>query len=119
MIPVVVTLVEITVLSFVLTGLLLLVLLKLRFLPGLEKGDSLYSLLRALLRQPEQEPHLYVRDSKAWSPMAAALLVSIYLSSATVRTTYTIAMAPPPTVRVVDQTTSSDSASNLIIPLAA
>jgi len=115
MLPIIVTLVEIIVLSFALTGILLVVLLGLRILPGLSKGDSLYSIFCALVKAPEEKPLVFIRDSRTLSPMAAALLVSMYLSSTAAQTTYAITMPSRPTVSVTDRALSSDSASNLVV----
>jgi len=120
MLPIIVTLVEVIVLSFVLTGVLLIALLGLRVLPGLSKEDSLYSIFRALVGAQEERPRLYVRDSQALAPVAAAFLVPMYyLSAAAAQAIYDITIASAPTIQVADQGRPSDSAPNLVVPLPA
>jgi hypothetical protein len=122
MTPIIVPLIEIVVLSFMLTGVLLLVLLKLRVLPGLERGESLYSMFRLLVRKQEEEkPQIDVRDSLALGPFAAALLIPMYLSSpASSQARYVDITMISSTIRVVDKTQPSPhSAPNLIVPLPA
>lgn len=120
MLPIIVALIEIIVLSFVLTGVLLIALLGLRVVPGLSKEDSLYSIFRALVGGQEERPRLYVRDSQALVPVAAAFLVPMYLSAAAAQAIYDITMEPStPTLQVADQGRPSGSAPNLVIPLPA